>query len=57
MILLVGLYEKQTGNVVNVTHHFGRKSTQGHYKVISGNVLIYFSFFLAFIASIVFRKD
>lgn len=57
LVLVVGLYEKHTGNVVSVTNHFSRKGGNVHYKMISGNALIYFSFFLATIASIVFRKD
>jgi len=57
LILLVGIYEKQTGNVVSVTHHWGKRSSPGHYKMVSGNLLIYFSLFLAVIASYIFRKD
>ncbi|PWT72498.1 MAG: hypothetical protein C5B59_15625 [Bacteroidetes bacterium] len=57
MVLLVGLYEKHTGNVVSVTNHFSRKGGNVHYKMISGTALVYFSFFLAGVASIVFRKE
>ena len=56
LVLLAGVYEKQTGNIMNVTH-FGRRSETAHYRMISGEVLIYFSMFLAAIASFVFRKD
>jgi|GEM_PF-1971288 len=58
LVLLIGVYEKHTGNVVSVTHHWGRRSgSPGHYKMVSGNLLIGFSIFLAAVASYVFRKD
>ena len=57
LILLIGIYEKHTGDVVSVTHHWGRRAEPAHYKTVSGNVLIYFSLFLAAVASYVFRKD
>lgn len=56
LVLLVGIYEKHTGNVMTVTHHW-KKSDTVHYKTVSGNVLIYFSLFLAAIASFIFRKE
>ena len=57
MVLVIGLYEKHTGDVVSVTNHLSRKGGTVHYKTISGNALVYFSFFLAAVASFVFRKD
>jgi len=57
LVLVIGLYEQHTGNVMSVTNHFSRKGGNVHYKTVPGNALIYFSFFLAAIASIIFRKD
>jgi hypothetical protein len=56
-VLLLGLYEKHTGDVVSVTHHFGRKTANAHYSMMSGNSLIFFSLFLAAVATYVFRKE
>lgn len=57
LVLLMGVYEKHTGNVISMSHHWGRKNEPIHYKTVSGNVLIYFSIFLAAIASYIFRKE
>lgn len=56
LVLFLGLYEKQTGTVISVAH-FRRTDVAVHYKMVPGNVLVYFSFFLAAIASFVFRKE
>jgi hypothetical protein len=55
--LLLGLYEKHSGDVVTVTHHFGRKAGNVQYSMMSGNSLIFFSLFLAAVATYVFRKE
>ena len=57
LVLLLGIYEKHTGDVVSVTHHFGKRSGPGHYATVPGDMLIYSSFFLAAIASYIFRKE
>jgi len=56
IVLLAGVYEQQTGNVVSVAH-LTRRTEPTHYKMLSGEVLIYFSLFLAAIASYIFRKE
>jgi hypothetical protein len=56
LVLFAGVYEKQTGNVMSVTH-FGRRTESSNFKMIPGEVLIYFSVFLAAVATFVFRKD
>jgi hypothetical protein len=56
IVLLAGVYEKQTGNVVSVAH-LSRRTEPTHYKMVTGEVLIYFSLFLAAIASYIFRKE
>jgi hypothetical protein len=57
LVLVMGLYEKQTGDVITITNHLSRNGASTHFKAVSGNVLIYFSLFLATIASIIFRKE
>ena len=57
LVLLMGVYEKHTGNVVSITNHLSRKGGSTHFRTVSGDVLIYFSIFLAAIASIIFRKE
>jgi hypothetical protein len=56
LVLFAGVYEKMTGNVMSVTH-WGRRTESSHFKMIPGDVLIYFSVFLASIATIVFRRN
>ena len=57
LVLFLGLYEKQTGTVISVAHFSRRADAAVHYKMVPGDVLVYFSLFLAAIASFVFRKD
>lgn len=57
LVLFLGVYEKHTGNVVSITNHLSRKGGSTHYRTVTGDVLIYFSIFLAAIASFIFRKE
>ena len=56
-ILLIGLYEKKTGNVVNASYHFGKRAGTVYHMSYSGNFLVYFSVFLVGVALYLYRKD